>query len=805
MDDNKTKKGFPVQGMEEWLYQTNIKCHSLKSHMDYMKLACHNIQQEILKPKNTFDVPSYHNPKIKLSDTDESVTSRQMNCNDSLEKSSNATYVSINDNGNLENYSPSQSLKLRNILPKVNVQYRDKEKIENKSIEIKLEAEKDDGSYEQVQSPRIQCTPLLPIHKDFMCEKQNDTWHDSYQQHLTEYSPELTQNMDHSAKFFKESIIGNKNKLNIHGNVKNGTGGKNKVYKKNEKKEKIAFSTLSSKKNSVSKIDDIVSLKLKKRRRKLHNANSKSTVATNCTGRKDLKKRKQKGVINTRHTSKYPQASNEVVEIYHNSALKDGSTSLSFINYSKLDSHTNYSNKLSLGANKQQNIHPKTKCDDTNYQCNYNTDKGNGSNSPLKQCQSKQKIEEKGTNFHNQNCVLEFPTAPVHAMKKCNSHQCQQSILPASYCNPMITHSYEMPTLASKLKRVNRTYFSRFTIKNIPFVVGTSVTPSHNLGLNIQQVLSIMKTRQSTLNGITPLLIRKLSRGMKPVSPFTDQMNDQYTKLPPMNSRLINTFVHKANSFLNEPFNLFENESVSLTYGAKTLNNFNLNVNLTNMEETAINGKIEHESFLKKDTQSENQLNAEQVLHNTDNAKVLKVFSSQQNVKTQMKIQNTHQIQSMTCRENQNSNGIREVLINLHDQFEEMNTKYEKLQIELEKSDDKKLKGEVSQLEKELSIKEDEINAVINLYKEVMALKQQMRLLQEKNSYVCISSDVPIGLSNPHSPIPFTLTKSNGTILQQKHPRKGSTIITTREPTSLRLAGLLRQIQTFQKQLRLSS
>lgn len=86
-----------------------------------------------------------------------------------------------------------------------------------------------------------------------------------------------------------------------------------------------------------------------------------------------------------------------------------------------------------------------------------------------------------------------------------------------------------------------------------------------------------------------------------------------------------------------------------------------------------------------------------------------------------------------------------------------------------------------------------------------MALKQQMRLLQEKDSYVCISSEVPMGLSNPHSPIPFTLTKSNGTILQHKHHRKGSTIIATREPTSLRLAGLLRQIQTFQKQLRLSS
>lgn len=54
--------------------------------------------------------------------------------------------------------------------------------------------------------------------------------------------------------------------------------------------------------------------------------------------------------------------------------------------------------------------------------------------------------------------------------------------------DPMFTPSYEMPTLASKLKRSSRSYFSRFNFRNIPFVVGTSVTPSHNLGLNIQQV-----------------------------------------------------------------------------------------------------------------------------------------------------------------------------------------------------------------------------------------------------------------------------------------------------------------------------
>lgn len=92
------------------------------------------------------------------------------------------------------------------------------------------------------------------------------------------------------------------------------------------------------------------------------------------------------------------------------------------------------------------------------------------------------------TNTSNRNCDLEVPVSPVCTMEKCNSHQYEHSILQPSYCDPLITHNYEMPTLASKLKRANRSYFSRFNFRNIPFVVGTSVTPSHNLGLNIQQV-----------------------------------------------------------------------------------------------------------------------------------------------------------------------------------------------------------------------------------------------------------------------------------------------------------------------------
>lgn len=324
------------------------------------------------------------------------------------------------------------------------------------------------------------------------------------------------------------------------------------------------------------------------------------------------------------------------------------------------------------------------------------------------------------------------------------------------------------------------------------------------------------------MNTIAPLLIQKVG-ATKPVSTFMGQMNDPL-KLSQMNSQVINTLVHKANSFLSEPFNVFGNESIALSYGARTLRNFDLNLNLTNANEAAVDDVIESESFpKKKDTHSENQLNrwnTAETSQTADNARV-KIFSSQQNVKTRTEVRDDQQMRPAMSKDNQcgmdvydtqsvnctqNEKGIREVLINLHDQFEEMNTKYEKLQSELEKNNDTKLEEQVSSLEKELSTKEDEINTVVNLYKEVMTLKQQMRLLQEKNSYVCISSEIPMGLGQPHLPVPFMFSKSNGTILQQKLPqRRKSTTVTAKEPTSLRLASLLRQIQTFQKQLRLSS
>lgn len=69
--------------------------------------------------------------------------------------------------------------------------------------------------------------------------------------------------------------------------------------------------------------------------------------------------------------------------------------------------------------------------------------------------------------------------------------------------------NYEFPTIASKLKQVAKGYMRGFDFRTIPFCAARSTSPSHNIGLNIQQVMNIMKTRQP-LNGISPTLAHNI-------------------------------------------------------------------------------------------------------------------------------------------------------------------------------------------------------------------------------------------------------------------------------------------------------
>ncbi|KAG7313453.1 hypothetical protein JYU34_000578 [Plutella xylostella] len=68
------------------------------------------------------------------------------------------------------------------------------------------------------------------------------------------------------------------------------------------------------------------------------------------------------------------------------------------------------------------------------------------------------------------------------------------------------SHSYERPTVSSQLKQAAVHYYQPYSAQgNIPFVASKSCTPSHNIGVNLQQVLNGVKNKQP-IGGI-PLTI----------------------------------------------------------------------------------------------------------------------------------------------------------------------------------------------------------------------------------------------------------------------------------------------------------
>ena len=89
-----------------------------------------------------------------------------------------------------------------------------------------------------------------------------------------------------------------------------------------------------------------------------------------------------------------------------------------------------------------------------------------------------------------------------------------------------------------------------------------------------------MKTRQIAATEATPLLIRKISRGMKPASILIEQINDQQSKLSHMNCQTNDMYVQKESLLMNKGDHLLVNENV-LKYNRKGTSNLNVNLKST--------------------------------------------------------------------------------------------------------------------------------------------------------------------------------------------------------------------------------
>ncbi|KAK0099098.1 hypothetical protein PV326_006562 [Microctonus aethiopoides] len=328
----------------------------------------------------------------------------------------------------------------------------------------------------------------------------------------------------------------------------------------------------------------------------------------------------------------------------------------------------------------------------------------------------------------------------------------QEPVTLSSWCNnPFTMKSYQQPTISSELKRVNRCYFgARVNLNNIPFVVGTSLTPSHNLGLNIQQIFSLIKHRQLTLSSdIKPVLISKIGEGIDPKVLFSDQLMDDSEKQK----------------------RVMSSEKIS-------------------QQDT------QHDDYGGSFRTRNNSGDSGEILMHITQSSMLR----QREKELKMTRYDTKKCQSVT----NNFTRIRNVLTKLQDQFEAMLNKHEKLTVQIEKENNPSLKKELAELEKGIDVKEEEISAVMGLYKEILALKHEMKLLRGKNSVICITTH-----SNEKHPTRIGGSSISARRLRIPHQhvrsfncRKPTTVNCIREPTTTtRLVALLKRIQLYQQQL----
>ncbi|XP_058799870.1 LOW QUALITY PROTEIN: uncharacterized protein LOC131669178 [Phymastichus coffea] len=342
--------------------------------------------------------------------------------------------------------------------------------------------------------------------------------------------------------------------------------------------------------------------------------------------------------------------------------------------------------------------------------------------------------------------------------------------------DPFCPRNYELPTMASRMKRVHKPYYHHFKIKSIPFVVGTSLSPSHNLGLNIQQVLSIIKVKRPAVPGISPLLVRKVSRGVRPVSSLFEHINSQYARAYRDLGRRRSGSHQQIGSFSCEQL-----VRASSSLGGRQLSFKQPNVTCEPLYEVDEDVQSSGSDSHARNGQQQDDCNRAR---------------KQQQQQQQQHCHHQHSVESGSIFGARSSNNkeITEVFTKLYDQFDKMVSQHERLKEQLEKRRDKALLKEVSELETAMSSKEREINAVINLYNEVISLKKQMKLLHERNSFVCIATPDP---SFQSTPVNVRARTAPGPYLNAKPSRREM-------PNALKLVGLLRQMQAFQRQLALA-
>ncbi|KAF5298520.1 hypothetical protein FQR65_LT00062 [Abscondita terminalis] len=337
-----------------------------------------------------------------------------------------------------------------------------------------------------------------------------------------------------------------------------------------------------------------------------------------------------------------------------------------------------------------------------------------------------------------------------------------------------ILRNYESHTIASKLKRVTKNYlrsFNYFNFRCIPFCAAKSTSPSHNIGINIQQVMSIIKSKQP-MGGISPTLAHNMHLAAEKLqgSPLSALVSNLNTRIGSINStcplvKHINftKLQELAKTIPEEPL---EEEEVHPT---EVCSNNMMDTTTTIIESppmvppiwSAAPGSSRCTCTTQKGVPFQKVLNKYKIATSEIDPLSVKqkpkIYANPRQIHTANYKKSKQRTAdwlssgvkenvSLTCNiaepshEAQQQNELRgreknlkTVLKNLHDEFDNLNMKYEELSKSSTKSNPQTVKL-LDDMEQQLNKKEDEINMVMSLYTEVMALKDQVKKMKERSS-----------------------------------------------------------------------
>ncbi|XP_031355881.1 uncharacterized protein LOC116180163 isoform X2 [Photinus pyralis] len=342
-----------------------------------------------------------------------------------------------------------------------------------------------------------------------------------------------------------------------------------------------------------------------------------------------------------------------------------------------------------------------------------------------------------------------------------------------------VPRNYEQQTVASKLKRVTKNYlrsFNYFNFRCIPFCAAKSTSPSHNIGINIQQVMSIIKTRQP-ITGISPTLAHNISLAAEKLqgSPLSTFVSNLSTRIGsgtcPLTKHSLNynKLQEMAKAIPEEEETVAENlPDVEVPPPVPPI--------WTSEPSTGRCTCVPKNGVPFQKVVSRYQVSNANNLHSS--SKLIKparrpegVTSKQRTAAWVSTTTPTESKPSGVPEQNHfagNEKSLKTVLKNLHDEFDSLNAKYETLSKTSTNAAPEVLK-QLEEMDTQLNQKEEEIKMVMSLCTEVMALKDQVKKLKERASCEALSE------------------------CKASDPKK--------EPNAaLHLTQLLRQIQNYQKQ-----